>query len=400
MLRLLKVLLGARGQEQGSRQQKAALRLELMEARDVPAILVWTAGGDGVHWSDANNWTEFQNGQLSNVHHTPTSTDDLYFGDFGGANTSSIDNINATASSLTQSNTYTGALTVQGNLTVSGSVTAYGAIDLTGTLSADNIYLTGGSISIDNAGATPLTITNLLDMTNGATFTVVSTGGITTISLTTLTMGTGTTFDVTGAVTITGDVVTSGTVELSQLTHLTTNGYSQATGNLFLSDLSVLEVDGSSPAFLSGNTVVTGNAMIDADTVQVGGAGVVEISNNASLLFSRDLDVQSGTVEFDTVNGSIQVKGNLTVFIGTIDMNVSVGALNQIAVGGDATIGEGTEGGGQPALNLTGTGTIPAGTNFNLIGIGGTGSGDFNTITAPNPVTAHGFNGGVYSVTL
>jgi hypothetical protein len=67
------------------RIQKFPLRLETMERRDVPsADLVWTAGGDGVHWSDASNWEEFNNGALSGVHRTPTSGDTLWFGELGG----------------------------------------------------------------------------------------------------------------------------------------------------------------------------------------------------------------------------------------------------------------------------------------------------------------------------
>lgn len=408
MLRLITALItGARMNARKARERNVILHLETMEERDVPAYLVWTAGGNGVNWSDANNWTVFQNGQLTSTHRTPTSVDDLYFGELGGASASSTDDIDVTVNSITQGNTYSGSLTINANLTVSGSMTAYGAVELTETINAANIYLNGGSFTVASLTDVPVT-TGLFDMTSGATFTItmvtndVLTQDALTLDITTLTMGEGTTFDLSGDVTLNGTVGTSGTVSLSDVnavTTLATLGYSQAAGELLLPGGSTLSAEGSSPVSLSGHTIISGDATVTADTVQIDGAGVLEVSDAAALTVNGDLELRSGTTKFDTINGTIDVTGNFSVFIGTLDMNVdAAGGSNTITVGGTAEINQdGTEGGSAPVLNLAGTATTP--TTFSLI-TAGTGSGDFNTITADTTVQAHGFNNNTYQVTL
>src|SRR5262249_45111714 len=135
--------------------------------------------------------------------------------------------------------------------------------------------------------------TNLLDMVDGAAFTVTMvtnefiTQDATDLHIASLAMAAGTTFDLIEHVTLFGTVGTSGTITLSAendaITTLVTNGYSQPAGELILPNQSTLLVHGSFPVSLSGHTTVTGNATVEADTVQIDGPGVMEVSAVSSL---------------------------------------------------------------------------------------------------------------------
>lgn len=401
---------------QGSRNRACTLRLESLEERDVPASLVWTAADSNL-WSDPDNWEVFANGQLTGVHRTPVSTDTLYFGSLGGANVSSVADLDTTVASIIQNNTYTGALDIDAAITVtiSGSFTAYGAIDLTANgaeLVAGDIYLIGGSIQVE-AQAVPNTdvplTADMLDMVTGATLTVSGATGATTLAIGHLVMGAGTTFAVTGttiAVTLDGEIGTSGTVSVAEESDLTVTGdYAQAAGELHLNDNCTLTIGGTSPTNLSGHTFIEGDVEIIADTVQIDGSGVLEYTSlgfGDELAFSGDLEVRSGTFEFTEISGVVRVAGDFSVFIGTINMNVAVDGMgtaisNQFIVTGSTTLGAG--GGGGPTLNLIQLTSITPAVVFALIN-SGTGSGDFDTVSASNTVLAQGFVGAVYSVTL
>ncbi|MCI0703175.1 MAG: hypothetical protein L0241_19015 [Planctomycetia bacterium] len=321
----------------------APLRLEALEIREVPANLVWTADGDGVFWSDADNWEVFANGQLTGVHQTPSSSDTLYFGSLGGPNVSSTADFDVTVTSIIQNNTYTGDLNIDGDvtLTVSSSFYAYGEIDLSAALSeldAGTIYLIGGTITAGTilGENNPLT-TDVLDMTSDATLTVEGDGGggEATLKIGVLYMGSDTTFELTASeivVTLDGTVSTcTGTVSLVAESELTITGnYYQSSGDLFLNDDCILTIEGGAAADLSGHTVIEGDVDIVADTVKIDGTGLMEYTSldaADTLTFDGDLEIQSGTFEFTEIGGVVEVTGNFSVFIGTVIMNVGIDGM-------------------------------------------------------------------------
>ena len=296
---------------------------------------------------------------------------------------------------IIEDNTYTGDLAVEGDLTVSTSLTAYGAITVGGTLDSGDIFLNGGSIAVGATtpmGTTPLT-TSLLDMVDGATLTVSGEGNI-FLAIDTLTMGTGTTFEVANDslnVTVDGDIGCSGTVSVAAGSSLTVTGdYNQALGDLILNNCG-LTIEGDI-ASLSGHTLIEGTVGISGDSNQIDGAGLMELSAGGVLNIAGDLEIRSGTFDFDDISGSVNITGDLKVFIGTLDMNVGFDGegrtlSNKFNVSGSADIGT-DEGGPTLNLNQVGSGTSP--TTFTLI-VCDTGTGDFNTITADSTVTFHGF---------
>ena len=68
---------------------RTRLRAEALEAREVPASLVWTnAAGDGMFWNSAN-WLDLGTSGVAAV--GPSGGDDLYFdGDVSSANCNGI----------------------------------------------------------------------------------------------------------------------------------------------------------------------------------------------------------------------------------------------------------------------------------------------------------------------
>jgi hypothetical protein len=389
-----------------SKGRRAMLRLESLEGRDVPANLVWTAAGDGSSWSDSDNWAEFSNGNLI-PSGTPTSADTLFFGSLGGANASSVVDADFTVEGIVQDSSYTGELGVGANdtLTVIEDFTVHGAIDLTAAnaeLVSGAIYLIGGDIAATTSGDPnyrPIT-TGLLDLVNGATLTIAADEEEFATLQTNLVMGTGTTFRISGfnadGVIVDGSIGTSGTVHIEDECSLTVTGnYSQAAGNLLMDYGSALTIEGTSPANLSGHSVVFGQTTIEADTVLINGDGVMELiaeSDDDTLTIIGDLDVAGGTFKFSVGNGILAVTGDLNVFIGTLIMRVGVlGGSDRVVVDGSVDLGP-DEGG--PTLILVQRETITPPTTFFLIFCAGTGTDEFFNVEAGNAVITHGWVAG------
>lgn len=377
---------------------------ELLECREVPAHLVWTAAGDGTLWSDADNWEVFDNGQLSGTHQTPAAGDTLWFGALGGGNASSVVDLNFTVGTIIQNNTYTGNLIVSGSLDVTGSISAYGHIIADGRVEAEEIFLTGGAIEVGAVGPTERMVVGLVSMTNGATLTVDNPNA-TTLTIDNLTMAVGTTFEMVGSgeVVLNGSIGTSGTVEIVSTSLFVTGTYNQPTGTLLLTDC-FLWVESTAPTSLSGHTVAVGAVTITAATVQIDGPGLFEYSSTEEaqeLTIGGDFEVRSGTFRFNDILGMAFILEDFSVFIGTLVMNVGEGtatqpqfASNQFLVGGTASIGASV---GGATLSLNPVGTFPSPTEFILI-FAGFGSGDFFNMSGS--VSAHGWTGGIYKVTL
>jgi hypothetical protein len=379
---------------------------------------VWI-GASGGDWSVAGNWVVYN----TSTHRTPASGDTLYFGGLGGANTSSVDDLNATVSEIDESNTFTGTITLDASvtLTVSGQFTVYGTVDMAAdaVISAGTLEVNSGTLNIDAVAAPnsnePLSL-SLLDMVSSATVHIVGSSAKTTLAITSVEMGDGTAVNIDSStvVALDGAVTTcTGTIHLGDSTGgatlNVTGNYDQTSGNLILEDGSTLSIGGST-AYLSGHTTATGDVEIEASSVEVNGTGLFEYTSTASsttLTFTGALDLAGGTFKFDDISGAVDVGGNLTILLATVDMNVTDGmsgaASNLFTVTGSVQLGP-HSGSGGPTLNLTQIGTIPSPTTFTLITSSGTGSGGFNSITAGNTVLASGWttvgSTDVYTVTL
>lgn len=329
------------------------LRVEALEAREVPAALVWT-GASGAEWSDSNNWTDTSSG----LHRPPVSTDTLYFGAFGGTNTSSVNDLaGLTVAAIVQNNTFTGTITFEAGaqLTVTGTSTVYGGlyIEATANLTSGSIFLYGSLQAIATPAATIAAVVSpLLDMPLGSSTASFSGAGVTILDIDHVTMGSGSSWTVgtVGTPTTThlfGSIGSSGIVTLvSGSAQIVTDTFTSSAGTVNLNGGTFLIVSGTNTTLLAGTTNVTGNVVINAANVEVNGTGTLNILSpptgpGAVLNVSGNLNNSGGTISFNNSNGQINVGGNFSQFIGTLMIKVSYlpPAANLINVTGSASLG-------------------------------------------------------------
>lgn len=366
------------------------LNVEVLEPRDVPATLVWT-GSDGGLWSESNNWTVFDTGE----HRTPDSSDTLVFGELNGANNASKDDIDGlTVAEIDQGNTFTGKIDIDSGLTltVSNSFTNYGTV----TVGSDAILTVGGTMTLygdlevegsSGSAVGPSLDLALLDIVGAGKFSVLTGGSQVSLTIDTLTMATGTSWDIafSADVVLTGNVSSEGDITIGETMSVTSleviGNFSNSSGELVLNDGAILKVDSNSAVEI-GNARVTGSVTIDAATVEEQ-SGNLELSglegSDNTLTVTGDLNNSGGHIDFTSVGLGLHVEGNFSQFIGTLDMQFSFasGETDSLMIDGSASLG------GNLNYDAADAATAP----FAIAPIRclGTVSGNFETVTAPEP---------------
>ncbi|WP_164885085.1 two-partner secretion domain-containing protein, partial [Rubrivivax rivuli] len=243
------------------------------------------------------------------------------------------------AGTLTTSSATLTAGTVDAALTVTGNIVSTGASVLQAAVSAVDVDINSGSLTIGNGGAAgALTPSGNLTVAAGATLAINRTGAV---SLGTV-AGAGSVQVSLGTVTLDGT--------LPNVASVAVNG-----GSLTLADNLATRINnGANLSLAAGTTLTLGNS---AETI-------------------NDLTLTGATV---TGNGALTVAGNLLSSGNSLlTTTVNVTGTSGVATGGVLTVGSGTTGNFAPTgtVTLTGTGALAYnGTGpFALGTVAGTGS--------------------------
>jgi hypothetical protein len=333
-LRTLRKLFALFGKKSPSAKTiSCCLFLEVLEDRAVPSTsgqLVWT-GPSGGSWSSSANWTD----PVSGLHFTPSSTDQLLFGDGGaGANTdSTMDYTSLTVDRVIMDSTYTHTLTMSSGhtLTTTNYVIQYGSLSMTGTATVS----AGDYIDI-NGAVTGTSITSPGGLDASGDFFLYSAGSITahgTIGMAvtsanfsdsgTITVGTSTT---PSALAISGPFTQSaGTITVNAGSTLTFDSLAdpsaypvlEATVNMMGSDA---EIDTDTQLAISGGTLTAKGADHDiiggtGGDVRIYNSGTVDVGVSGTSTATLELDTGSLTV------GALDPDGTATG--GTVNVYVA-----------------------------------------------------------------------------
>jgi hypothetical protein len=374
--------------------RRASLRLEALDARVVPAALVWN-GPDGGVWSNPSNWYT-PNGTPANA--VPGAGDTLYFGELNGANTSSVDDISGlNLNEIIQSNTYTGSLAVDADLTT-GTITTYGPVTVAAGMGGDGgdagpdpaittgTYTLYGSLTLMAGppnGTANLTAT-LLDMPAAGAVLNTNDGYVA--------MQVGTTMAAPGAVwhVIYGNVAYTGNLNTFQGEIDVTTGSLNVIGSVQggagftvnLTNDAVFQQSGGTGAMQLGNVNIYGAGNLIESTaptgVVEGGTGTMTDYGYAEV---PDLTIEAvnfkndGTITYTSAGQEIYDEGNFNQFsTGTMNMVVdSSGPPSQFIVSGNVEL--------TGAMNVTGS--VAGGSSSTLIVANGGRSGDFDSFSAP-----------------
>ncbi len=283
--------------------QGRRLRMEALEDRRVLAAVSWDGGGDGVNWSDPDNWS-------GNA--LPTSADDVTISVGGtitvihasGSTTiqslTSDENLTISGGSLTVT---TGASNVNGDLTVSSTATL-SANGATATLTAN------ASVTLDGANLSALS-GGLLDLTTATSY-VEQPSVATTIQAN----GTSSKVDLSGITSITGtgnlniNAVSGGTIELDALVSTTARDINiNVDGASSVLDLTAL-TSAIDSTRLSNLTLANGGTLV-APVFATYQGGTITV-NNMSVTFSALTDIDTSSLF--TNSGGVLSLPNVTSY--------------------------------------------------------------------------------------
>ena len=303
------------------------LVLEALEKRWMPSTVTWNGDGDGMSWSDADNW---------DTDSVPGSSDDVVISGSGdsvdlGSNTT-IQSLSLSAGTLNHS---FGTLTVD-DLTLSG-----GTLTSDGTVSVDNDFTWSSGTYQGNALGD-------LDLNSDATMTM-SFSGSTTLSLMTwyidgtilwtgtgdislsstqININSGGTFDIRTDADLSGETgsifTNDGTIKKTVATGTTTIDIDSFNNNATIDEQ-------SGTLSVTGGTLTLGSSSTTKG-VSLAGATVAMSSGTATL---EDVDFTSGSLQ----GGTFEFDGTSTWSGGTIgDTVASLDATVQVAAGGTLSI--------------------------------------------------------------
>jgi hypothetical protein len=381
------------------------LRVESLESREVPTILVWS-GASSPYWSDPGNWNPVG---LPTINQAPSTGDTLVFMS-GGL---SIDDYPSgfTIGGVVETDCYTGTIEIPNNLNVPGGWTNYGtAIVMSGaTLTTSNFYQPPGSGSlVIQGGALGSGLglgggmpgggmpggggidfaTGVLDMWGGTFITgtlepvnaIITTGGPFGGAWSVLNQT-----NVTGSITVgVSGSLTVGNSAMMQQTPLTISGGLGSAGLVSLSNGTTLTV-GASISIVGGTFAITGGVVINTPSVTLNASGTLEYLASAPAsvaTISGNVYNTGGTIQFDAFAENLQINGDFSQSIGTLIMQYSYNftTADELNVDGDVTLG-GT-------LTVIAVDTPPptAGpSSFTLISSASSISGNFLSATFPPP---------------
>jgi hypothetical protein len=331
------------------------LKLEMLEDRTVPSQEnVWVGPAGGL-WSDPANWS---------LGHTPQPLDLLIFGGSRGANTDSVDDMSdVNVDNITLDWNYTSTLTIDygGNTLTSDAgfdqIAGSLVLHVGATLSANDGIILGGPTAVD-PGVT------------------ISTPGSLYVN-NSLTLAPDPVFQIGGKAVLNGAVYQAGTLNVVGGNELDINGfYNPIAGSLTTVFQAAISVSSSNQIGMEGELdlnsgiFATTNGLKVDGTLKTFGADMIvgNLENNGTIVWAS-------ATPFTT----LQVIGNYSTFLGTLDMRVATGGTSDnLSVSGSAGLG-GT-------LNVTAQGSLVVGDTFGLITCAaGSMTGNFSTFVLPPP---------------
>jgi hypothetical protein len=332
-------------------------KLEILEGRVVPARENYWVGPAGGFWSDPANWSSG---------HTPQPLDLLVFGGAFGANTDSVDDMSdVNVDNITLDVNYTSTLTVDygGN-----TITSDGGFDqiagslvlhVGATLSASDGIILGGPTAVD-PGVT------------------ISTPGSLYVN-NSLTLAPDPVFQIGGKAVLNGAVYQAGTLNVVGGNELDINGfYNPIAGSLTTVFQAAISVSSSNQIGMEGELDLNSGIFATTNGLKVDGT----LKTFGADMIVGDLE-NNGTIVWASTSGftTLQVIGNYSTFLGTLDMRVATGgASDNLSVSGSANLGN------AGTLNVTAQGPLVVGDTFGLITCAsGSMTGDFNSFVLPPP---------------
>ena len=367
---------------QTCQQRRARRNIERLESRVLLAAVTWDGGGDGVNWTDPNNWsTNALPGVADDVtiDVVGTPTIQLIFGSQSINSLTSNESIQLSATTLNLAATsVVNASFTQTNSTFDGS----GDLTVNGTYTFDSGAMSGSGRTIIPSGRN----FNILGVNGMNLGRRVDIAGTATYSSAALKFGDGS--GGTGILNILPNAVLNlvGDGDIGQSNpnaHRINNN-----GTINRSGAGTTSIDAPAMTFTNNTTINVTAGGLGFGTATLVNNGTVATSAGTAVSFDRSNAYNPGsTISGPAISffrngphnfgpGTFALTGAVTVSAGTVNFNsnVSVSSLSQV----DATIG----GSGDITVNgtytwdsgeMSGSGRtiIPSGRNLDIVGING-----------------------------
>jgi RHS repeat-associated protein len=300
------------GKKRKFRNQLMTCVTEVLESRRMLSTVAWTGAGDGVNWTDPNNWS---------THALPGSGDDAVINTSGGAIT-----LNGTET-VRSLNTVRAFTLASGSLSLAGGTGA----PTSGVAGAFNIaagatlnVASGEKLELDSAYNTveSLTVNGTLNLANGSSMTLDTSAGYANTQLL-----------VYGTVNATGVTFAPSYVQNTTSMTVYSGGHLVASNSTIKYNTATIN-SGSSVSFIGSQLGATYNFGIGGNGLTLSNLDYFNATNGATIVIPESLQINTSGVFTISANSALTVNGNL---LGTTQSTAAFNPLGTVTLNGTGT---------------------------------------------------------------